>query len=119
MEISRDKFYVYCVYFASSPADRLDFEEAALPEKSLQEFANRKQQIIRRIAEIEAFIKANVGMEKALLLYKESLKKRLEFLNVKFGMKTEGKFACLQGFSYQNRYPKTAKNRPKTTLKPP
>ncbi len=98
VRVSRDKFYVYFVYFARGPKDSLDFEEVRLPEKSLAELENRKQQVLQKIEEIDAYISSRTGMEKALRQHKELLKKKLDLLSVKFGMKAEGRFSYLQGF---------------------
>jgi len=96
--IKKQTGYVYALYVAPRGEDDLPYEETAVPEFSLQKMRQEKEKKQKRIEEIEDFFKEKAKTLKAVKACEKKLKKEHQRLNVKFGMKEEGRFACLQGF---------------------
>jgi len=97
-EISRDGQNVYVVFVPAMPGEKLDHEEIGIPEKSPEGCRKEIADIEDRLKKIELLIEEKAAYKEEFLALKNTLLKKQEFLTVKFGMREEERFACLEGY---------------------
>jgi len=97
-EIYSEKRDVYAVGINLDAEEKLEYEEILLPLKGPGELKKESSYREQKLKDMDLFLKENIGAAEAFKELKDSLKKKREFLTVKFGMREEGIFTCLQGF---------------------
>ena len=96
--IREEKGTAYLALVTRDPEVKLPFEETALPARSWEEYAAEIKKLSDGAAGAETFLREQAKEGIPLNKFKKILEKRKEFLSVKFGMREEGTFSCLQGF---------------------
>ncbi len=96
--IKKDKGYIYLAFMSYLTGDKLPFDEVTYPDRGLEELRNELARSNRRIKEIDDFLAKNARLKDLLKEEILKLRRKLQFLNVRFGMKDEEAFSYLQGF---------------------
>jgi len=89
---------VRLVFFGSSPEDRLDFREEPIPQVEIRFLESRMAELKKEIGKINRALKDLSAFKDSFLLYREVLKKQLEFDRVLYSMGEEERFVFLEGF---------------------
>ncbi|MCD6115809.1 hypothetical protein J7K93_02235 [bacterium] len=89
---------VFCALFSSSPDDKLDFKEMAIPEVEPdvleKEIRRQKEELKSLTKKLQSF----ASFKSEIADYDKVLEKKIEFIQVKSSMGDENEFAFLQGF---------------------
>lgn len=110
--INKDNARVYLALILYKKDEKLPFDEAISPEKGLTQLQTELNHSEKRLKEIDTYFKEKAPLKEAFKKEISDIKERLEFLNVRFGMKSGEVFSYLQGFipeSYLNNVISMAK----------
>lgn len=93
-----DKHSICFAYFAESTEDRLDLKEERIPEVEVASLEANIEHIQKEMKKVDQELKKSRGVGDSLMAYRDGLKKRIEFNEVKYSMGEEDRFGYLQGF---------------------
>jgi len=96
--IGEDKYYAYVALATTEPDEHLPFNQAKLPKESLEKLSLKKQECQMRIDEIGLQLEEATALKGILEEHLSWLKQKQTFLDAMHGMKSEERFAYLQGF---------------------
>jgi len=96
--LKEKKGYVSFVMVLRAGEEALPFEPVVPPDTAPEELEEQLKETEAGIQEIEELLKEKARTLSAARKCAAKLKKEHESLNVKFGMREEGRFSCIQGF---------------------
>lgn len=99
--LKKDGGYVYLAFISYRADERLDFDEVVLPDKGFDKLKTELSRLNERLEEVDSFLKEGMSFKDTLTEEASRLKCRLNFLNVRYGMKDDRLFSYLQGFCPQ------------------
>jgi len=104
--IKKEKGYVYLALISKDPEEGLPVKEETVPDKSYRKLEEAAKETQKRIDAAADGLRNRARSFQQLKNTLAKLQKELEFQNVKFGMKEEGRFSYIQGFCPEKKLPR-------------
>ncbi len=96
--IGKEKGHILAAAVSVDQQEEIPYHEIIPPAMSPDEIEEEIDKAKNKIVQIESFLKTEAEGLGSLRICRQKYEKELTFLNVKFGMQVEDRFAYLQGF---------------------